>query len=111
MMMAKNQDIAAGALVIAGVMLRPLAMTVLIWALPLFFLLLTVSTVWMFAQMYRDTLLSRITKTAPNELGSDFYVRIATFGALPLLTWLAYQFPSVGGFVLRYIQPGLEVVK
>jgi len=74
-------------------------------------IILGVTTVWMFAQMYRDTILSRITRTTPNELGGEFYVRVVMFGALPLLTWLAYQFPSVGSLILKYVQPGLEVVK
>jgi hypothetical protein len=64
-----------------------------------------------FAQMHRDPILSRITDTKANQLGLDFYVRIVTFGALPVLTWLAYQFPEVGGTLLRFVKPGLEVIK
>jgi hypothetical protein len=67
--------------------------------------------VWVFAQMHRDAILSRVTKTQSNELGIDFYFRIATFGALPLLTWLAYQFPSIGDSVFKFLQPGLDIVK
>jgi hypothetical protein len=67
--------------------------------------------VWVFAQMHRDAILSRVTKTQSNELGIDFYFRVATFGALPLLTWLAYQFPSIGNSVFKFLQPGLAVVK
>jgi len=67
--------------------------------------------VWVFAQMHRDGILSRITKTRANELGADFYLRIVTFGALPVLTWLAYQFPLVGSNILKFLQPGLDVMK
>jgi hypothetical protein len=74
-------------------------------------LILGTGMVWVFAQMHRDAILSRVTKTQSNELGIDFYFRIATFGALPLLTWLAYQFPSIGDSVFKFLQPGLEVVK
>ena len=51
--------------------------------------------------MHRNPILSRITDTTPNKLGVDFYIRIATFGAVPVLTWLAYQFPEIGGKSLQ----------
>jgi hypothetical protein len=64
-----------------------------------------------FAQMYRNPLLNRITDTKANELGSEFYLRLITFGGVPVLTWLAYQFPEFGSSVMRFIQPALEVIK
>lgn len=67
--------------------------------------------IWVFAQMHRDPILSRITHTKPNELGMEFYARIIAFGAVPVLTWLAYQFPGVGSTIFKFLQPGLEVVK
>jgi hypothetical protein len=63
------------------------------------------------AQIHRDPILSRLTRTNANELGFDFYIRIVTFGALPVVTWLAYQFPAVGGTILKYLQPATQVVK
>jgi hypothetical protein len=74
-------------------------------------LLLGTGVIWVFAQMHRNAILSRITDTNANELGWDFYLRLITFGAVPVLTWLAYQFPEVGGSLLRFIQPSLEVMK
>jgi len=74
-------------------------------------LLLGSGVIWVFAQMHRDPILSRITDTNANELGLDFYLRIITFGAAPVLAWLAYQFPEVGGGLFRLIQPSLEVLK
>jgi hypothetical protein len=74
-------------------------------------LLLTAGIGWVFAQMHRNPILSRITDTSANELGFDFYVRLVTFGAVPVLTWLAYQFPELGGSLFKFIQPGLEVFK
>jgi hypothetical protein len=65
--------------------------------------------IWVFAQMSRDPLVSRITRTKPNELGWEFYVRIASFGVIPFFTWLAYQFPEVGGLIYRILQPGLNL--
>jgi hypothetical protein len=67
--------------------------------------------VWVFAQMHRNPILSRITDTRPNELGWDFYLRIASFGVLPVVAWLAYQFPDVGSVIYRFVQPGVPVVK
>jgi hypothetical protein len=67
--------------------------------------------IWVLAQMHRDPILSRVTETNANELGLDFYIRIITFGAVPVLTWLAYQFPDIGNVIFRFIQPGLDVVK
>jgi hypothetical protein len=67
--------------------------------------------IWVLAQMHRDSILSRITDTKPNELGWEFYARIITLGAVPVLTWVAYQFPGFGSALLKFLQPGLEVVK
>jgi hypothetical protein len=77
------------------------------------FLLLIISTgfIVMFAQMHRNAILSRITDTKPNELGWDFWIRLITFGGVPVLTWLAYQFPQIGGSIYKIVQPGLQVVK
>lgn len=81
------------------------------WCFTLLFVSLGAGFIWVFAQMHRNPILSRITDTTPNKLGVDFYIRIATFGAVPVLTWLAYQFPEIGGNIFRIIQPGLQVMK
>jgi hypothetical protein len=81
------------------------------WCFTLLFFAIGTGFVWVFAQMHRNPILSRITDTKPNELGTDFYIRIISFGAVPLLTWLAYQFPEVGGKLLHIVQPSLKVLK
>jgi hypothetical protein len=81
------------------------------WCFTLLLVFLGIGFVWLLAQMHRNAILSRITDTAPNQLGLDFYIRIVTFGAVPVLTWLAYQFPGLGGGLLRMLQPGLQVIK
>jgi hypothetical protein len=81
------------------------------WCFTLLLVVLSIGFLWVFAQMHRSAILSRITNTAVNELGWDFYLRVAGFGAVPVLTWLAYQFPEVGGSLYKLIQPGLQVVK
>jgi hypothetical protein len=81
------------------------------WCFTFLFIFISIGFVVIFAQMHRNPLLSRITDTAPNELGVDFYLRLATFGAVPVLTWLAYQFPGIGGNLFRILKPGLQVLK
>jgi hypothetical protein len=81
------------------------------WALTGLLLFLGSGIIWVFAQMHRDPILSRITETNANELGLDFYIRIVSFGAIPVLTWMAYQFPDIGNVIFRFIQPGLGVIK
>jgi hypothetical protein len=67
--------------------------------------------IWVFAQMHRNAILSRITGTGANELGWDFYLRVVSFGALPVLTWLANQFPDIGNLISKFLQPGVPVIK
>ena len=67
--------------------------------------------VWVFAQMHRNPILSRITDSEPNQLGWDFYFRVISFGALPVLAWVAYQFPDVGSVIYKFLQPGVPIVK
>jgi hypothetical protein len=73
--------------------------------------LLGCGIIWVLAQMHRNPILSRITDTKPNELGVEFYFRMVTLGAVPVLTWLAYQFPEIGGGIFKFFQPGLKVMK
>ena len=61
--------------------------------------------IWVFAQMHRDPILSRLTGTKANELGGEFYLRVVSYGTLPVLTWLAYQFPAISNEILKYFQP------
>jgi hypothetical protein len=63
-----------------------------------------------FAQIERDPILSRLSGTTEGELGKDFYIRVITYGALPLLTVLSTQFPSISRFLLSWAQPTLEAL-
>lgn len=81
------------------------------WLFTSVLLVLSLGMVWIFAQMHRDPILSRVTATRQNELGWDFYVRIISFGAIPILTWLAYQFPEVGSTLYNLVQPGASAFK
>ena len=63
-----------------------------------------------FAQIERDPILSRLSGTAEGELGKDFYIRVISYGALPILTVLSTQFPSISRFLLSWAQPTLEAL-
>jgi hypothetical protein len=67
--------------------------------------------IWVFANMHRNPILRRITDSKENELGWEFYLRVIAFGAVPVLTWLAYQFPEIGSVIYKLIQPGVPVIK
>lgn len=63
-----------------------------------------------FAQIHRDATLSHITDTRPGELGSDFWLRMASFIALPLFSLLASQFPEIGRFFYTWLEPALQAL-
>ena len=63
------------------------------------------------AQMDRNTVLSRLSDGTPHELGTSFYLRLTSFGALPLLTVLATQFPPIAQFLSGWVQPVLEALR
>jgi hypothetical protein len=81
------------------------------WAATGIFLALGGGVVLAFAQMHRDAILSRITSTPTGKLGKGFYLRVASFGALPLLTVVASQFPAAGRFLFSWVQPTLEALR
>jgi hypothetical protein len=81
------------------------------WIFTSFLVILGLGMVGVFAQMHRDPILSRITDTKPNELGWDFYLRILAYGAIPVVTWLTYQFPDIGNTLFKFVQPGTSAFK
>jgi len=83
----------------------------LIWSFTAIFTAIGFTVVMVLMQTHKDHILSRITDTTPNELGTAFYIRIVTFGAAPLLALIATNFPSIGRYLLSFLQPGLEALK
>ncbi|HEX6496579.1 MAG TPA: hypothetical protein VF018_13905 [Acidobacteriaceae bacterium] len=81
------------------------------WCVTGLFLSFSAGIVMVLAQMHRNPLLSRITNKNSKSLGLDFYMRVAGFGAVPLITWLATQYPTIGGTLYSVLKPGLEVMK
>jgi len=67
--------------------------------------------IFAYAEMCRDTTLSHIANTNPGELGTEFWVKLATFGLGPLLGLLTTLFPSMTDFVVSFLQPGAQAFK
>jgi hypothetical protein len=79
--------------------------------LTVLFLIVGTVVVIVYAQMHRDGTLSLVTNTTPGELGIDFWIKLATLAAGPILALLAANFPSLPGSLFSWLQPGLESLK
>jgi hypothetical protein len=66
---------------------------------------------YVYAGMERDAVISYITNTQPGRLGLDFWLKLAGFLVGPVIGILAAQFPSMSDTVVRWLQPGLDVIK
>jgi hypothetical protein len=80
------------------------------WSITLGFVLLTVVTTFVLLQMNRDAILSRLAEKKAGEVDGLFLFRLISVGALPLLTVVASQFPSVGRFLFAWLQPALAAL-
>lgn len=78
--------------------------------LVIFAALMTTITL-VYAQMHRDEVLSRITQTTSGKLGVDFWLRMVGFVGLPLISLLAYQFPSIGNFLFSWVEPSVRSIR
>ncbi len=60
-----------------------------------------------FMQTERDAILSRLSGSKPGELSSGFWLKLLSYGAIPLATILATYFPEVGRWLFVMIGPML----
>lgn len=74
------------------------------------FLLILCVLGYVYAQIHRNTLLSRITSTTDAALGWDFYLKMAGILVVPVLTLLASQFPQINQVLFSWIEPALQSV-
>jgi hypothetical protein len=81
-----------------------------VWALAGVFVVFGAAIVASFAQMDRDAILSKLANGSPGKLDWSFYIRVASYGALPLLALLASQFPSVGRLLFSWLEPALSAL-
>jgi hypothetical protein len=63
------------------------------------------------AQVHRDSILSLVTQTKPGELGIEFWVRMGTFVALPLLSLMVSQFPVLNNALFSWLEPAVSALK
>ena len=75
------------------------------------FLILATITVTCLVGLEKDPVLSHMGGSDPGKLNKDFYLKIAGYGALPVLSLLASEFPSVSNFLLSWVEPTLEAFK
>jgi len=80
------------------------------WTIGVMFGILGIGIVRVFAQMERDATLSRLTKNESGKLGGTFYLKLASFGALPVLTLLSAYFPTIGSFLGSLVQPAVQAL-
>lgn len=66
---------------------------------------------YVYAEMHRESILSRLTSTAPGELGADFWIKLASAAAIPIFSLLASQFPSINQFLFSWLEPALQAMK
>jgi hypothetical protein len=73
--------------------------------------LLGAAVAYVYAQMHREAMLSRLTSKGTGELGWDFWLKLASAGAIPVFSLLAVQFPEINQFLFSWLEPALEAVK
>jgi hypothetical protein len=84
---------------------------VLGWFMASLLVALGIAVVFILAGSERDEVLSLLNGTKPGKLGKDFYMNLLSYGALPVLTVLAAQFPTVGSFLFSWVQPVLQALR
>jgi len=63
------------------------------------------------AQIERNPVISRMSGTEEGQLSKDFYLRVLTYGALPVLTVISTQFPAIARFITSWAQPTIEAMR
>ena len=66
---------------------------------------------YVYAEMHREAVLSRLTSTEPGELGLDFWIKFGSAAAIPLFSLLATQFPEINQALFSWLTPALDAVK
>jgi len=75
------------------------------------FLVIGSSVFIVLLQQERNALLSSLQQTNADEVGKNFYFDLVKYGAIPLLTLIGSQVPSVSNFLLRWLQPNLAAFR
>jgi hypothetical protein len=75
------------------------------------FVVLSMGIIGVSVGMERNSILSRLAKTEKEGISWDLFFRLATFGALPLFTVIASQYPSVARALFSWVGPVFQAVK
>jgi len=81
------------------------------WFLTALFGIIGAPILFCMIQMDRNPVLSRMADTKVGELNRDFYIKAASYVALPLVGVLSNQFPGFSRLLFSWLQPTLEVLK
>jgi hypothetical protein len=66
---------------------------------------------YVYAEMHREAVLSRLTDTEAGELGWDFWVKFASAAAIPVFSLLAILFPAINQFLFSWLEPALKTMR
>jgi hypothetical protein len=66
---------------------------------------------YVYAEMHREPILSKLTSTNAGELGWDFWLKLASAGVIPIFSLLAAQFPDINKLLFNWLAPALNAVK
>jgi hypothetical protein len=73
--------------------------------------ILSFVVILIYASINRDPILSRTTNQTPGQLDLDFYLKTASLIGVPLIGFVASQFPEVSSFLFSWLEPGMAAVK
>lgn len=80
-----------------------------------FLFVLLVCTSWIVVRclvgIERDPILSRIAGTTPGKVGFEGWLKLLSYGALPVLSLLASQFPVISNFLYSWVAPTLQAFR
>ncbi len=87
------------------------AMRSIDYAFLFLFVFLGSGVTFVLAQMERDPLLSRLQGSEPGKLSKNFYLDIARYGLVPVLTLISSQVPGISNLLLGWLQPNLDILR
>jgi hypothetical protein len=73
--------------------------------------MLGVVVAYVYAEMHREAILGRLTSKGNGELGWEFWLKLASAGAIPVFSLLVVQFPEINQFLFSWLKPALDAVK
>ena len=84
------------------------------WSFLVLFLVLAMGIVWVVYQMELDPILGHFGGREAEDVGKvgwSFYLNLLKYGAVPLLTVIGSQVPTVSNLLLRWVQPTLQSLR